>query len=154
FRFSPRGLKRIVARLDLRTDFQSVFVILHRLILAAAELGRTVPKNRAAHPDQSWVVRRRRGRFLLQRQDAINSFFLARVVLWLNKEKKTVARNYSEFGVNELRSLFERAFEFVESGVEILLQLPWINCVIETVDRAPPLRKAAPVSDARRELLV
>src|SRR5204862_2569439 len=82
------------------------------------------------------------------------NFFRARLLFPVHKSQKTQTRDCANFGIDERRILFHRDFEFHERGVEILLQVFWINRVIEAVNPPPPLRKAAPVSNARREFLV
>ena len=52
------------------------------------------------------------------------------------------------------KELVGQILPLVKEADEILLQLLGINCVIEAVDRPPPLRKAAPVSNASRDFLV
>src|SRR5439155_10025489 len=125
-----------------------------RLALAAAAFGWRIPKNGATHPHQSWIVRRHCAGFFLRREDLLDPFFLARFILWIRKQEKSQAGNDPNLGINEFGIEFNRSFEFFESTVEISRQFLWINCVIEAVHRPPPLRKAAPVSDARREFFV
>src|SRR5262249_16922706 len=72
----------------------------------------------------------------------------------IRKKGKTERRNHPDFCINKFGIYLNRGFEFVEGGIQIALQLVWIHSVVEAVDRPSPLGEAAPVADARRELLV
>ncbi len=72
----------------------------------------------------------------------------------MHERQITETRNQTDPGLDKRWILRDRFLKLVDCLFEILLQLGWINRVIETVDGASPLIEAAPIADARRQFLI